>query len=400
MRGDLLGGGVVVAVAAALWLIYLVPTWLHRREYLATERNAVRLQQTLRILAETAETPHEVRLEATAREVARQRKALKAAQRAADVRAQQAAEREAKAIAERQVRASVAATRVARAATIAADTAAAQAVADAASSRAAAAQSAAARAVSDAATSAPHPVEDAPSMDAAEAPVASAHQNVFPSAADVRRAARRRRRLRAAGSLLMLASLGVVGGGVVVILADGAWPLFAGGVAGFACSLIVLRRLARPVARATVSTVPVVPVESDIFDQAVHDAPQPVQEVSTWTPRPLPKPLHLSRGTVAASAMASVNAGVELRRAAARAELERRAITAVPELPRLRAVPVPSTKPTDQASAQGETPRAVRPEPQVAKATGTDGRYATMGVVDSASGARLDLDAVLRRRRG
>ncbi len=38
-----MGGGVVLAIAAALWLLYLVPTWLRRREYLATERNAVRL---------------------------------------------------------------------------------------------------------------------------------------------------------------------------------------------------------------------------------------------------------------------------------------------------------------------------------------------------------------------
>ncbi len=52
-----LGGGVMLAVAAALWLVYLVPSWLKRREYLATERNAVRLQQTIRVLAETTEAP-------------------------------------------------------------------------------------------------------------------------------------------------------------------------------------------------------------------------------------------------------------------------------------------------------------------------------------------------------
>jgi len=51
------GGGLVLALVAVLWLVYLVPTWQRRREYLATERNAVRLQQTLRILAQTAELP-------------------------------------------------------------------------------------------------------------------------------------------------------------------------------------------------------------------------------------------------------------------------------------------------------------------------------------------------------
>ncbi len=62
-----LGGGVLLLVAAALWLVYLVPNWLRRSEYLATERNAVRLQQTIRVLAETAETPEAVRIESAAR---------------------------------------------------------------------------------------------------------------------------------------------------------------------------------------------------------------------------------------------------------------------------------------------------------------------------------------------
>ncbi|GAA0967097.1 hypothetical protein [Frigoribacterium faeni] len=64
------GGGVVLALVAVLWLVYLVPTWHKRQEYLATERNAVRLQQTLRILAQTAELPEEVRIEANAKSVA------------------------------------------------------------------------------------------------------------------------------------------------------------------------------------------------------------------------------------------------------------------------------------------------------------------------------------------
>src|SRR5690606_41774453 len=57
---DGIGSSVVIAFAALLWFIYLVPTWLRRREYLSTERNAVRLQQTLRIMAETAQVPDAV----------------------------------------------------------------------------------------------------------------------------------------------------------------------------------------------------------------------------------------------------------------------------------------------------------------------------------------------------
>lgn len=75
------GTAILIAVAAALWLVYLVPMWRRRAEYLATERNAIRLQQTLRIMAHTAEVPQEVRAELTARDVAAQRRTLAARQR-------------------------------------------------------------------------------------------------------------------------------------------------------------------------------------------------------------------------------------------------------------------------------------------------------------------------------
>ncbi len=71
----------IIAAAAVLWLAYLIPTWLKRREYLATERNALRLQQTLRIMAESAEIPDLIRAEATARNVAQQQRKLKQQQR-------------------------------------------------------------------------------------------------------------------------------------------------------------------------------------------------------------------------------------------------------------------------------------------------------------------------------
>jgi len=77
----------MLAVAALLWFFYLVPTWLRRREYLATERTATRLQQTIRVLAETSELPDEVRVAATAREAARQERLLRSEQRRADAMA-------------------------------------------------------------------------------------------------------------------------------------------------------------------------------------------------------------------------------------------------------------------------------------------------------------------------
>ena len=57
----------VVLVAVVLWLVYLLPSWHGRHQYYAAERNAVRLNQALRVLAETSETPQEVRLELNAR---------------------------------------------------------------------------------------------------------------------------------------------------------------------------------------------------------------------------------------------------------------------------------------------------------------------------------------------
>ena len=79
-----IGGGAIIAFAAVLWLLYLAPTWMRRRQYLTTERTAVRLQQTLRILAETAEVPDEVRAEVSARSVAEQHRALRDAARQAE----------------------------------------------------------------------------------------------------------------------------------------------------------------------------------------------------------------------------------------------------------------------------------------------------------------------------
>ncbi|MGC5171679.1 large exoprotein [Microbacterium sp. DT81.1] len=67
MGGPVMGGGVIVLVAALLWLVYLLPSWHGRHQYNAAERNAVRLNQALRVLAETSETPDEVRLELNAR---------------------------------------------------------------------------------------------------------------------------------------------------------------------------------------------------------------------------------------------------------------------------------------------------------------------------------------------
>ena len=79
MGGQVLGGGVIVLVAVLLWMVYLLPSWHSRRQFDAAERNAVRLNQALRVLAETSETPQEVRLELNARTAMAQQRLAKRA---------------------------------------------------------------------------------------------------------------------------------------------------------------------------------------------------------------------------------------------------------------------------------------------------------------------------------
>ncbi len=81
MASGVFGGGLIFVVAALLWAAVLVPSWVRRREFKSAEQNALRLQRTLRVLAETAEVPTEVRVEATAREALAQERLLRTAQR-------------------------------------------------------------------------------------------------------------------------------------------------------------------------------------------------------------------------------------------------------------------------------------------------------------------------------
>ncbi|WP_144797829.1 hypothetical protein [Microbacterium paludicola] len=80
MNGPVLSGGVIVLVAVLLWMLYLLPSWRGRYQYNAAERNAVRLNQALRVLAETSEAPEEIRLELNARTALAQQRLAKRVQ--------------------------------------------------------------------------------------------------------------------------------------------------------------------------------------------------------------------------------------------------------------------------------------------------------------------------------
>ncbi|MFD4420585.1 hypothetical protein ACFWN7_03660 [Agromyces sp. NPDC058484] len=335
---DVIGGGLLVAVAALLWIAYLLPSWLRRRQYLATERNAVRLQQTLRILAETAETPEAVRVEATAREVATQQRILHEHEQAARLAARTA---EHLAIAERR---------------------AAEEAADAARELAASVHA--------------PPTEPIPVMTPS-VPVANR--------ADPVRARRALRRRRALCSLLLLVSLLTATAGLVAAMFGASLLIAAGGGAGIAAAVTGIVRLAK--VRAAVAAAPPVAMPEAVPFEPI-ELPEESSGEHGWMPQPLPRPLHLSRGTIAATAMASIEAAAELKRAAAEAELARRAEELEPAVPTIApAAAAPAADAATSAAASG------RPAEEHASP------YARMGAVDDARPGFGDLDAVLRRRR-
>ena len=338
---DVIGGGVLVAAAAALWIAYLLPSWLRRRQYLETERNAVRLQQTLRILAETAETPEQVRVEATARAVVTQQRILHEQEQAARLAAEAA---EHLAVAERR---------------------AAQEAADAARAHAASVPAARAELRSE---------RTAQAAGAAGGP-------------DPAKARRTLRRTRALCSLVLLVSLLTTVGGLVASMFGASLLIAAAGGLGIVIAVAGIARLAkvRPAVTAAVAA-PAPVAEAESFEPI--ELPEESPGAHGWTPQPLPRPLHLSRGTIAATAMASIDAAAELKRAAAIAEVARRAERLEPAMPTI--VPAAAT-----ASAPASTRGAASDRP----VTASSSQYARMGFVEDPRPGFGDLDAVLRRRR-
>jgi len=348
---DVIGGGLLVAAAAGLWIAYLLPSWLRRRQYLDTERNAVRLQQTLRILAETAETPEAVRVEATAREVATQQRILHEHEEAARLAAEAA---EHLAIAERR---------------------AAEEVAEAAR------ELAAARAPIT------EPIPTVPHV------AASAVPGLRSASSDVARARRALRRRRALCSLLLLAGVVTVVGGLIAAVFGASLLIAAGGALAVVVAFTGIVRLARvrvaPPVATRVEPPGAAPTPFEPIDLAEAEGDE-----HGWTPHPLPKPLHLSRGTIAAMAMASIEAAAELKRAAAEAEVARRVEDLEPA--------VPSIAPA-AAQPSAARPAAAQPAAPVAASARREAEpaspYARMGIVEEATPGFADLDAVLRRRR-
>ena len=199
-------------------------------------------------------------------------------------------------------------------------------------------------------------------------------------------ARRRLRRGRALCSLVLLLSLlAVIGGGIAAAF-GGSLVVLVTGALGVAPALAGLVRLARVRPAAPVAARPAAAVEAQPFEPI--DLVEPESPVDDgWVPQPLPRPLHLSRGTIAAMAMASIDAAAELKRAEVGGDIARRAAELEPELP----VITPAAAPAASDDRARPTTSAVRDAPA--------SPYARMGIIDDTRPGIDDLDAVLRRRR-
>ena len=300
MGGQVLGGGVIVFVAVALWLVYLLPSWQSRHRFSAAERNAVRLNQALRVLAETAETPREVHLELTARTAHQQQKIARQVQ----------AHKAQTDLAEAKARLEVARLEAARDRDLVKEQRAA-AIELARAERAAALEVAKAERAAA--------LEKTRAEQAAAVERARAERAAAVARPELRRA-RARRRFRLATTVFGGLGLAAAAAGGIQI-AFGAAPvlLVVGGVS-VVLALVVLQRLSRVAARATARPVASVVAHAAVEVQdfgATAPAPRP-----TWTPRELPRPLVASAGSRAAATVDEQLAREALR-AAAREQVAR-----------------------------------------------------------------------------
>ncbi|WP_349428088.1 large exoprotein [Microbacterium sp. LWS13-1.2] len=324
MGGQVWGGGVIVLVAVGLWLVYLLPTWHSRRQFDAAERNAVRLNQALRVLAETSETPEEVRLELNARTAAAQQRLAKRA----------LAEREHAALEEARVDLERARTEreVAEAtARLERERARTERVAAEAAARVDLERARAERASAEA---------------AARAELAAAR--AIPAA----RRARVRRAFRLVATLVGLGGLAVAGWGVFETLTAGAQTLLWLGVGLVMASSITLHRLSRVAARAVARETDTAPRRAAVLQDVALE-----REQRAWAPRDLPRPLTASAGSRAAAVLDAEAARAALRQAA----LEQAML----------------------ARAEAQKPPSIDTA-RTARTASADSEYARMGYVDDA----------------
>ena len=328
--------GIALLIVALLTVGLLIPNWVRDHNARQVQRNAIRLQQTIRAMAETTERPEILELEATARTVRAQRRELRRAelveQKADRERARlEAARREQEARlateqAQQQLRESearAAAWRLAaelRTTRLDEERAAAEAeMADAEARRKAVERARAAAEREAAALDEGGSAEErwANGASGAERAARRRHEAAVTKALDAhgrKLAAERRRRGKlastAAGALGLIATIigavvlgtGIAAAGVTLL----ALGLVAVGLASW--MLYRLNRVAASVRERAASSAAVTAPAQQVAtvrdtEFVIHEIEPQVTasaapaENSGWTPVPLPKPLYLERAT-------------------------------------------------------------------------------------------------------
>lgn len=292
MGEQVLGGGVIVLVAVLLWLVYLLPSWHSRHQYQAAERNAVRLSQALRVLAETSETPNEVRLELNARTALAQQRLARRVQ----------AEQESVGL--EAARAELAAAK-------------AQAAIDRELAR-----EERRRAAADAAAAKERARAEA--LEARErAMAAAAAAKATPAA----RRARARRRTRLAATVVTSVSLATLGWGVFAAVTGAGVAIAVAGAVGVLAGTIVLGRMNTVAHRVAARVAPVERVVR--VGGALQDV-ELAADRAEWTPRTLPRPLTASAGSRASAILDASDAQEALRQAAIEEAMRERAAQVAP----------------------------------------------------------------------
>jgi hypothetical protein len=237
---DFFGGGLVFAVAAALWIAYLIPSWMRRRNFNASSTNTARMQQALREISDPAPASVSGFGDLTSRE---RKRALHQAELAA--RAQLRYEQQ-RAKAER------------------------------------------------------HEENEAISKH-------------------------RRRTMRLIAFIFCGVSVLGTLAGIALVDYTGNPALLYGGLGGFMLGLLalqILSGLGKKVRRGVTSD-PIAPPLYN-FESSVTTA-----DTRSWTPQPLPRPLHLQTGSLAQATVAQVSMAERIRQAAREEALRARMNTAV-----------------------------------------------------------------------
>jgi hypothetical protein len=190
-------------------------------------------------------------------------------------------------------------------------------------------------------------------------------------------AAQRARRNRFASAVFLIATIVGAVVGIVLLANGGSWETLAISCISFAIALVIQEVVVSSSAPVEVAPANANRFASDIFDQGYYKA---APAARTWTPTQLPRPLHLSEGTLAQAVVQSQLAADRMRQNAQESALVERMSM-------------------DQAGLENLR-RSVPATPvQVPVADSVTARLAGMGVVAETESAQLDLDAVLRRRR-